>query len=48
MIPKRTKRITTEWLNEVLHNSGYLEDVNIVSITREPWGAGEGFVSDMA
>ncbi|MFX0029801.1 MAG: phosphotransferase [Candidatus Hermodarchaeota archaeon] len=48
MIPKRTKRITSEWLNEVLHNSGYLKNVNIDSISREPWGAGEGFVSDMA
>ncbi|MHA1914799.1 MAG: phosphotransferase [Promethearchaeota archaeon] len=48
MIPKRTKRITAEWLNEVLHNTNYLEDINIESISREPWGAGEGFVSDMA
>ena len=29
MIPKRTKRITAEWLNEVLHNENYLEDINI-------------------
>ena len=48
MIPKRTKRITSEWLNEVLHDSGYLKDLNIESISREPWGVGEGFVSDMA
>ena len=48
MIPKRTKRITSEWLNEALHYSGYLEDINIESIAWEPWGAGEGFVSDMA
>ena len=48
MIPKRTKRITLEWLNEVLHASGYLRDANIVSLSREPCGAGEGFVSDMA
>jgi thiamine kinase-like enzyme len=48
MIPKRTKRITHEYLNEALHNSGYLKDVNIESILREPCGAGEGFVSDMA
>jgi thiamine kinase-like enzyme len=48
MIPKRTKRITPEWLNESLQNSGYLKDINIESISREPWGAGEGFVSDMA
>jgi thiamine kinase-like enzyme len=48
MIPKRTKRITSEWLNTVLHNSGYLKDVNIESFSREPWGVGEGFASDMA
>ncbi len=48
MIPKRTKRITSEWLNEVLHSSGYLKDLNIDSISREPWGNGEGFMSDMA
>ncbi|MHA2050743.1 MAG: phosphotransferase [Promethearchaeota archaeon] len=47
-IPKRTKRITSEWLNQVLHHSGYLEDSNIESISREPWGKGEGFMSDMA
>ncbi|MHA2038501.1 MAG: phosphotransferase [Promethearchaeota archaeon] len=47
-IPKRTKRITSEWLNGVLHNTGFLKDVNIDSISREPWGVGEGFVSDMA
>ncbi|MHA2035738.1 MAG: phosphotransferase [Promethearchaeota archaeon] len=48
MIPKRTKRINAEWLNEALHSNSYLKDVNIESISREPWGAGEGFVSDMA
>ncbi len=48
MIPKRTKRISSEWLNEALHKSGYLKEINIESISREPWGAGEGFVSDMA
>ncbi|MFX0165466.1 MAG: phosphotransferase [Promethearchaeota archaeon] len=47
-IPKRTKRITSEWLNEVLHKTECLKDCNIESISREPWGAGEGFVSDMA
>jgi len=47
-IPKRTKRITSEWLNEVLHDSGYLKNFNIESISREPWGEGEGFMSDMA
>jgi hypothetical protein len=48
VIPKRTKRISSEWLNEVLHNSGYLKECNIESISREPCGVGEGFVSDMA
>ncbi|HEC39034.1 hypothetical protein LCGC14_2036770 [marine sediment metagenome] len=48
VIPKRTKRITAEWLNEVLHDSGYLKDFTIESISREPCGVGEGFVSDMA
>lgn len=48
MIPARSKEITAEWLNEVLHASGFLEDVNIESIKHEPWGVGEGFVSDMA
>ena len=48
IIPKRTKRITSEWLNEALHGTGYLKDINVKSISREPWGAGEGFVSDMA
>ncbi len=48
MIPKRTKRITSEWLNGALHSSGYLKDFNIESISREPCGVGEGFVSDMA
>ena len=47
-IPKRTKRITAEWLNEALHDSGYLMDSNIESIFREAWGNGEGFMSDMA
>ncbi len=48
MIPKGTKRITAEWLDKVLHNSGYLKDFTIESISREPWGVGEGFMSDMA
>ncbi|KKN40027.1 hypothetical protein LCGC14_0737490 [marine sediment metagenome] len=48
MIPKGTNRITAEWLDKVLHNSGYLKDFSIESISREPWGVGEGFMSDMA
>lgn len=48
MIPASLKDITSDWLNEVLHASGFLEDVNIESITYQPMGVGEGFVSDMA
>jgi len=48
MIPARSKEITTEWLNDVLHQTGFLRQANIVSLKHEPWGVGEGFVSDMA
>ncbi|MFW9875460.1 MAG: hypothetical protein ACFFG0_20325 [Candidatus Thorarchaeota archaeon] len=48
IIPKRTKRITSEWLNEALHSTGYLKDLNVQSVSREPWGVGEGFTSDVA
>ena len=48
MIPASLKEITSDWLNEVLYGSGYLKDVNIESITYQPMGMGEGFVSDMA
>ena len=48
MIPAASKDITAKWLNEVLHGSGFLKDVNIKSIGYEQWGVGEGFVSDMA
>ena len=48
MIPATSKDITANWLNEVLHESGFLKDVNITSIGYEQWGVGEGFVSDMA
>ena len=48
MIPAASKDITANWLNEALHESGFLKDVNIKSIGYEQWGVGEGFVSDMA
>lgn len=48
MIPARSRDITLDWLNDVLYTSGFLRDINIKSITHEPWGVGEGFVSDMA
>ena len=48
MIPKGTGDITADWLNEVLQSSRFLENTNIKSVTHQPWGVGEGFVSDMA
>jgi len=48
MIPARSKDITSDWLNNVLHACGFLGDANIKAMTHEPWGVGEGFVSDMA
>jgi hypothetical protein len=48
MIPARSIDITADWLNEVLHTSGFLRDAKIESITHEPMGIGEGFMSDMA
>ena len=48
MIPVRSKDISADWLNEVLHSSGFLTGANITALQHEPWGVGEGFVSDMA
>lgn len=48
MIPERSKDITTDWLNKVLHDSGYLKNENIMSIDIKPMAIGEGFVSEMA
>jgi len=48
MIPARSADITAEWLNQALHQSGFLKDANITSIGYQQWGTGEGFVSDMA
>ena len=47
-LPTTTKDITVEWLNEVLHENGFLGIPNIVSLNREPIGEGKGFLSDMA
>ena len=47
-LPATTKDITVEWLNEVLHENGFLGDSNIVSIQHEQIGIGEGFMSDIA
>ena len=48
MIPARSTDITAEWLNDTLHQTGFLRETSIVSLRHEPWGVGEGFVSDMA
>ena len=47
-LPETTKNITVLWLNEVLHENGFLGSANIVSLKREPMGVGAGFMSDMA
>ena len=47
-IPRRTKRITSEWLNNVLHITGYLKHINIKSISMESCGEGQGFLGDIA
>ena len=47
-LPATTKDITVEWLNEVLHENGFIGENDIVSIKREEIGTGEGLTSDMA
>ena len=47
-LPATTKDITVEWLNEVLHENGFLGDSNIVSLQHEAIGVGKGFLSDMS
>ena len=47
-LPETTKDITVSWLNEVLHENGFLGNANITSIEREQIGVGQGFFSDMA
>ena len=48
MIPENTKSIGPDWLNEELHKNAFLKNANIVSISHEPWGIGEGYTSDLA
>jgi len=48
MIPATSKDISADLLNEVLHSSGFLTGASITALQHEPWGIGEGFVSDMA
>lgn len=48
VIPEKSRDITADWLNEVLHQNGFLKDASIVSLKHEPMGIGEGFLSDMA
>jgi hypothetical protein len=43
-----TKDITVEWLNEVLHENGFLGNSNIVSLKHEVIGVGEGYTGDIA
>ena len=47
-LPATTKDISVEWLNEVLHESGFLGTAKIVSLKPEQVGVGEGFMSDIA
>lgn len=47
MIPRYTKDISLKWLNEELHKSGFLNNINIDSLSHEPCGE-DGYMSDMA
>ncbi|UCG55409.1 MAG: hypothetical protein JSV32_04190, partial [Dehalococcoidia bacterium] len=47
-LPATTKDITVDWLNEVLHENGFLGSSNIISLKHEQIGVGEGMVSDIA
>ncbi len=47
-LPETTKDITVDWLNQALHENGFLGDANIVSFQTEQIGVGQGFLSDMA
>ncbi len=47
-LPETTKDITVDWLNQALHENGFLGDASIVSLEQEPIGVGKGFLSDMA
>ena len=47
-LPATTEEITVEWLNEVLHENGFLGTANIVSLKQERLGTGVGFLSNIA
>lgn len=47
-LPETTKDITVDWLNEVLHENGFLGSANIVSLNHEQIGVGAGFASDIS
>ncbi|MHA1728538.1 MAG: oxidoreductase family protein [Promethearchaeota archaeon] len=47
VIPGNIYGLNKEWLNNVLHKYGYLVNENILNLTIEKIGVGEGFVSDM-
>ena len=47
-LPATTKDITVEWLNEVLHENGFLGNNNIASLKHEEIGVGEGYTGDIA
>ena len=49
MLPNGITDLTADWLNEALHENGFLTgDRNILSIEVTPMAVGEGFQSDMA
>ncbi len=47
-LPETTKDITVDWLNQALHENGFLGNANIISFEQEKIGVGRGFLSDMA
>ena len=48
MIPKRLTDITIDWLNDELHDNGFLKNACIVTLKHEPVGVGAGNLSEMA
>lgn len=47
-LPETTKGISVEWLNEVLHENGFLGDSNITLVVPDKVGVGQGNNSDIA
>jgi hypothetical protein len=47
-LPATTKEISVEWLNEVLHENGFLGNNNIASLKHKVIGVGEGYTGDIA